>query len=66
MGRHFSTIPDEVPVERVLEGRLSDLLGVMERYRPAPRSPLADAEALVRSAWRLLYEERLARERQAA
>jgi hypothetical protein len=67
MGRHFSTIPDEVPVEEIWEGELASLVTVMERLNPSlGRSLNKDVEALVRVAWRLLYEERLARERQAA
>jgi hypothetical protein len=66
MGRYFVTIPDEQTPEVVWEERLSELLLAMERYRPVPRSTYADAEALVRSAWRLLYRERMALEAEDA
>jgi hypothetical protein len=64
MGRYFSTIPDEQPPERLWEDRLDELLDHMERVNPSVgRTVKTDAEALVRVAWHLLYEERLARER---
>jgi hypothetical protein len=63
MGRYFSTIPDDVPPEEMWEDQLRGMLSVMERVNPSlGRSAVKDAEALVRVAWRLLYEERVARE----
>jgi hypothetical protein len=62
MGRYFSTIPDDVPPEKLWEDQLRGMLSVMERRSSIGRTVSHDIEALVRVAWRLLYQQRVARE----